>query len=244
MRRGARCSPQARHRVTHSVVPDDRHGRPPASPSVNRFPPPTPRSPREGLALRIFFGSGRTVGVAVVHELGGLRALLLHRGGLREGVTGTADLRASLGLATPHRARWRGSRRATPRRGGTGPPGARGGSRPAYRSSARVFECGAERVFVRRFSRTWAVCTLFQIADSSVAAGASAHDEKAGCARVGVGAAPRARVEQRVRRRDARDPWYRRGRRERPGIPSAPPGGAEDVEPIVVEVTESAPEDA
>ena len=45
---------------------------------------------------------------------------------------------------------------------------------------------------------------------------------------------------------DARDPWYRRGRRERPGIPLwKPPGGAEDVdEPIVVEVTESAPEDA
>ena len=43
---------------------------------------------------------------------------------------------------------------------------------------------------------------------------------------------------------DARDPWYRRGRRERPGIPLwKPPGGA-DVEPIVVEVTESAPEDA
>ena len=43
----------------------------------------------------------------------------------------------------------------------------------------------------------------------------------------------------------ARDPWYRRGRRERPGIPLwKPPGGAEDVEPIVVEVTESAPEDA
>ena len=49
---------------------------------------------------------------------------------------------------------------------------------------------------------------------------------------------------------DARDPWYRRGRRERPGIPLwKPPGGAEasrgsDVEPIVVEVTESAPENA
>ena len=44
---------------------------------------------------------------------------------------------------------------------------------------------------------------------------------------------------------DARDPWYRRGRRERPGIPLwKPPTSSSDEDPVVVEVTGSAPQDA
>ena len=44
---------------------------------------------------------------------------------------------------------------------------------------------------------------------------------------------------------DAREPWYRRGRRERPGIPLwKPPTSSSDEDPVVVEVTGSAPQDA